>query len=153
VWEERNLLVCSLPLHRHSYIGFILDFASSFHNKQPKTLCLSSAFALSIHNKHLWCCVTFRTLHNRKECDHNVVITKPRVSSVHESVTYKHEISWVWCRLNVCLTVTYQTRRSWLVWLHSVWNITIHTEIFEQWFLLVLFMCRGKQWIGKCDSP
>jgi hypothetical protein len=29
-----NLLVCSLPLHRHSYIGFILDFASSIHNKQ-----------------------------------------------------------------------------------------------------------------------
>jgi hypothetical protein len=29
-----DLLVCSLPLHRHSYIGFILAFASSFHNKQ-----------------------------------------------------------------------------------------------------------------------
>jgi hypothetical protein len=28
-----DLLVCSLPLHRHSYIGFILAFASSFHNK------------------------------------------------------------------------------------------------------------------------
>jgi hypothetical protein len=25
---------CSLPLHRHSYIGFILAFASSIHNKQ-----------------------------------------------------------------------------------------------------------------------
>ncbi len=29
-----DLLFCSLPLHRHSYIGFILAFASSFHNKQ-----------------------------------------------------------------------------------------------------------------------
>jgi hypothetical protein len=29
-----DLLVCSLPLHRHSYIGFILAFASSIHNKQ-----------------------------------------------------------------------------------------------------------------------
>ncbi len=29
-----DLLVCSLPLHRHSYIGFILTFASSIHNKQ-----------------------------------------------------------------------------------------------------------------------
>jgi hypothetical protein len=29
-----DLFVCSLPLHRHSYIGFILAFASSFHNKQ-----------------------------------------------------------------------------------------------------------------------
>ncbi len=28
-----NHLVCSLPLHRHSYIGFILAFASSIHNK------------------------------------------------------------------------------------------------------------------------
>jgi hypothetical protein len=28
-----NLLVCSLPLHRHSYIGFILTFVSSIHNK------------------------------------------------------------------------------------------------------------------------
>jgi hypothetical protein len=27
-------LVCSLPLYRHSYIGFILAFASSIHNKQ-----------------------------------------------------------------------------------------------------------------------
>jgi hypothetical protein len=36
VCERRvDLLVCSLPLHRHSYIGFILAFASSFHNKQP----------------------------------------------------------------------------------------------------------------------
>jgi hypothetical protein len=35
VCERRvDLLVCSLPLHRHSYIGFILAFASSFHNKQ-----------------------------------------------------------------------------------------------------------------------
>ncbi len=29
-----NLLVYSLSLHRHSYIGFILAFASSIHNKQ-----------------------------------------------------------------------------------------------------------------------
>ncbi len=28
-----DLLVCSLPLHRHSYIGFILAFPSSIHNK------------------------------------------------------------------------------------------------------------------------
>ncbi len=31
-----NLLVYSLSLHRHSYIGFILPFASSIHNKQQK---------------------------------------------------------------------------------------------------------------------
>jgi hypothetical protein len=36
VCERRvNLLVCSLQLHRHSYIGFILAFTSSIHNKQP----------------------------------------------------------------------------------------------------------------------
>jgi hypothetical protein len=35
VCENRvNLLVYSLSLHRHSYIGFILAFASSIHNKQ-----------------------------------------------------------------------------------------------------------------------
>ena len=35
VCERRvNVLVCSLPLHRHSYIGFILAFTSSIHNKQ-----------------------------------------------------------------------------------------------------------------------
>ncbi len=35
VCERRvNLLVYSLSLHRHSYIGFILAFASSIHNKQ-----------------------------------------------------------------------------------------------------------------------
>jgi hypothetical protein len=35
VCERRvDLLVYSLPVHRHSYIGFILAFASSFHNKQ-----------------------------------------------------------------------------------------------------------------------
>jgi hypothetical protein len=35
VCERRvNLLVCSLPLHRHSYIGFILAFASLIHNRQ-----------------------------------------------------------------------------------------------------------------------
>jgi hypothetical protein len=32
-----NLLVYSLSLHRHSYIGFILDFASSIHNKQTNS--------------------------------------------------------------------------------------------------------------------
>jgi hypothetical protein len=37
VCERRvNLLVYSLSLHRHSYIGFILAFASSIHNKQTK---------------------------------------------------------------------------------------------------------------------
>jgi hypothetical protein len=29
-----NLLVYSFSFHRHSYIGFILSFASSIHNKQ-----------------------------------------------------------------------------------------------------------------------
>jgi hypothetical protein len=29
-----NLLVYSLSLHRYSYVGFILAFASSIHNKQ-----------------------------------------------------------------------------------------------------------------------
>ncbi len=33
-----NLLVYSLSLHRHSYIGFILAFASSIHNKQQPWL-------------------------------------------------------------------------------------------------------------------
>jgi hypothetical protein len=30
------ILVCSLPLHRHSHIGFILTFVSSIHNKQSE---------------------------------------------------------------------------------------------------------------------
>ncbi len=35
VCERRvDLLVCSLPLHQHSCVGFILAFASSIHNKQ-----------------------------------------------------------------------------------------------------------------------
>ncbi len=33
-----NLLVYSLSLHRHSYIGFKLAFASSIHNKQTSVL-------------------------------------------------------------------------------------------------------------------
>jgi hypothetical protein len=32
-----KFLVYSLSLHRHSYIGFILAFASSIHNKQKKS--------------------------------------------------------------------------------------------------------------------
>ncbi len=36
-----DLLVCSLPLHRHSYIGFILAFASSIHNEQKRRVNLS----------------------------------------------------------------------------------------------------------------
>jgi hypothetical protein len=30
----------SLPLHRHSYIGFILAFVSSIHNKQTENRCI-----------------------------------------------------------------------------------------------------------------
>jgi len=37
-----NILVYSLSLHRHSYIGFILAFASSIHNKQ--TVCEACRF-------------------------------------------------------------------------------------------------------------
>ncbi len=33
-----NFVVCSLPLHRHSYIGFILAFALSIHNTQTYML-------------------------------------------------------------------------------------------------------------------
>ncbi len=36
------LLVYSLSLHRHSYIGFILTFASSIHNKQQTKIASSS---------------------------------------------------------------------------------------------------------------
>ncbi len=43
VCERRvNLLVYSLSLHRHSYIGFTLAFASSIHNKQTTPVHLSS---------------------------------------------------------------------------------------------------------------
>ncbi len=46
VCERRvNLLVYSLSLHRHSYIGFILAFVSSIHNKQTS--------GLSSHNKQV----------------------------------------------------------------------------------------------------
>ena len=37
-----NLLLCSLPLHRHSYIGFILAFASSIQNKQTMASSLTN---------------------------------------------------------------------------------------------------------------
>jgi hypothetical protein len=47
VCERRvDLLVCSLPLHRHSYIGFILAFASSIHNKQ--TIRMPGDFVLDL---------------------------------------------------------------------------------------------------------
>ncbi len=42
-----NLFVYSLSLHRHSYIGFILAFASSIHNKQHA----HGTLAFSIYNK------------------------------------------------------------------------------------------------------
>jgi len=50
VCERRvSLLVYSLSLHRHSYIGFILAFASSIHNKQQGVIffkVLSTSFTL-----------------------------------------------------------------------------------------------------------
>ncbi len=56
VCERRvNLLVYSLSLHRHSYIGFILAFASSIHNEQQHTAnwrrvdSSTSVFGLSSH--------------------------------------------------------------------------------------------------------
>ncbi len=39
-----NLLVYSLSLHRHSYIGFILVFASSIHNKLLEFASLPRSF-------------------------------------------------------------------------------------------------------------
>ena len=36
-----NLLVYSLSLHRHSFIGFILAFASSIHTKQTQGVQLA----------------------------------------------------------------------------------------------------------------
>ncbi len=46
------LLVYSLSLHRHSYIGFILAFASSIHNKQT---IIKGSLGFSIYNKQqLW---------------------------------------------------------------------------------------------------
>jgi hypothetical protein len=41
-----NLLVYSLSLHRHSYIGFILTFASSFHNNKQQSACEVDSSAL-----------------------------------------------------------------------------------------------------------
>jgi hypothetical protein len=38
-----NNLVYSLSLHRHSYIGFILAFASSIHNKQTSLYSIQSS--------------------------------------------------------------------------------------------------------------
>jgi hypothetical protein len=55
VCERRvDLLVCSLPWHRHSYIGFILAFASSIHNKQ-QVFCLLSSIFFSLPPASLSC--------------------------------------------------------------------------------------------------
>ncbi len=47
-----NLLVCSLPLHRHSYIGFMLAFALSIHNKQ-QVLVLNQSFISQPSNQSI----------------------------------------------------------------------------------------------------
>ncbi len=44
-----NLLVYSLSLHRHSYIGFILAFASSIHNKQQTNQYFGVVFTPVTH--------------------------------------------------------------------------------------------------------
>ncbi len=53
VCERRvNLLVYSLSLHRHSYIGFILVFASSIHNKQPSVYSYVINYISLLHRAH-----------------------------------------------------------------------------------------------------
>ncbi len=46
-----DLIVCGLPLHRHSYIGFILDFASSIHNKQQFQWTAEVALGVSFNTQ------------------------------------------------------------------------------------------------------
>jgi hypothetical protein len=43
-----NLLVCSLPLHRHSYIGFLIDFTSSIHNNKLPDLMFTVYYVLKV---------------------------------------------------------------------------------------------------------
>ncbi len=53
VCERRvNLLVYSISLHRHSYIGFILAFTSSIHNKQTTSRCVWSDLLTSHPEVH-----------------------------------------------------------------------------------------------------
>jgi hypothetical protein len=63
VCERRvNLLVYSLSLHRHSYIDFILAFASSIHNKQTN---------LKINNNIRRLCGSFRTSRSHTHPSHS----------------------------------------------------------------------------------
>jgi hypothetical protein len=66
VCERRvNLLVYSLSLHRHSYIGFILALASSIHNKQTVRLSTAPDILPDIRNED-WGPYTFEDLFGRR---------------------------------------------------------------------------------------
>jgi hypothetical protein len=58
VCERRvNLLVYSFSLYRHSYIGFILAFASSIHNKRPQhSVFFTRSRARPSHSCGGWVC-------------------------------------------------------------------------------------------------
>jgi hypothetical protein len=65
VCERRvDLLVCSLPLHRHSCIGFILAFASSIHNKQ--SLGGSTRFCAPLPSSPSFSAAVWRLLEEKK---------------------------------------------------------------------------------------
>ncbi len=69
VCERRvNLLVCSLPLHRHSYIGFILTFTSSIHNKQKIINIERHQYWIKM-NKVQWWIPNFLGFHHCNEGD------------------------------------------------------------------------------------
>ncbi len=85
-----NLLVYSLSLHRHSYIGFILDFPSSIHNKQqPVVLPRQSAgtiFRVSFSNPGAFFLGHVSSVHRARSC--HVQVSRPQVFSVNSSTSF-----------------------------------------------------------------
>jgi hypothetical protein len=51
VCESGKSLVCSLPLHRHSYICFIFSFRFIIHNKQPGPYIINNVRIYEVWNK------------------------------------------------------------------------------------------------------
>ena len=96
-----SLQVYSLPLHRHSYIGFILAFASSIHNKQ--LVCVTSSttnpvcerrvdllvYSLPLHrHSYIGFILSFdSSIHNKQQFE-NFILCSPCICLYEWEVNY-----------------------------------------------------------------
>ncbi len=163
VCERRvNLLVYSLSLHRHSYIGFILAFASSIHNKQTNDELVYCKWKQLSESTCAWSCRNRRSRRWKVGRTHTWCLWRSNIRGINnplqtiKALVQVRETKCLCSCVFVWVRVFVHYSRNWSVSYREGAEPQIEREdlkrIFQFFSLLHSTRMASHVWLGVIDS-